>query len=496
MRRRMPWLLVALLILAGCGGPAAHSSPAVATKTPLTAAPVTVLAAGTFGGLSAISLPSGQAASIATPNPVLALAAGPGNTTVLITTASSQPVAANLGLTALSWQRATGQLSLLSLAFTTPHQGSMYTGDGFTELSGIVGTVGAGPFAVNAFHGGGIGEIFAVLGPNFAPLADYRLPAHLSPTNLTLEGNMAGPSCQPQVLALSARSQDFLVRGTVPSGQGFSCRYFTLSPAGGLSSLAILTQFASTHPLLAATISASGQLALLTAAGQIYLAPSLTAPPTRAALFALKPGALTYPDINPAALFWSPAGRRLVAAAGGEVALYQAAGSKLTIVAMTRLPAGSQSVLAVFGARFTLPTTTSLRAVAQAAQAAAQGLEVTIPGPYTVRPNVRLSLQVGVRAQCVPLGSWVGPSAGPPLAPGMATADGCPAPASALWYDTGIGFVLVPPGAHPSSDPAVQAATARAWLLMPQAGWMETGTYHLFVSSGSFHLSRSVTIGP
>lgn len=49
----------------------------------------------------------------------------------------------------------------------------MLTGDGETELSGIAGTVGAGPFVLNAFHGSG----FAMPGTSFAPLADYRLPA-------------------------------------------------------------------------------------------------------------------------------------------------------------------------------------------------------------------------------------------------------------------------------------------------------------------------------
>ncbi len=492
MRQIWPLVLATLLLLAGCGAPAGTFSGGHPAPAP---APVTVLVAGQFGGLSAIALPSAKVSTISTSSPVLAMANGALGSTVLVTGPSAQPPAGNLGLLALSWQRSSGKVGLFSLAFTTPHQGSMFTGDGFTELSGIVGTVGTGPIALNAFHGGGIGEIFAVLGPNLAPLANYRLPSHLTPSNLVLEGSMSGPPCQSQALAFSAASGAFLVRGTVSASQGFSCRYLELSPGGTLTALSGLTRFAAGHPLAAAAISPSGDVALLTVSGQLFLASSLSAAPALRANLGLS-GVQSAQNPNPSGLYWSPHSHQLVATIGGKLALYQVGANALRRLAETTLPAGSQSALAVFGPRFSLPTSAGLEAAIGSGDAVAQNLELVVPGTYNTAPQVHLAVRSGARSQCIPLGGWVGSTGGPPLATGMATADGCPEPAQTPWFGTGLGYVLVPPGAHPSSGPAVQSATAHGWLVMPKAGWMETGTYQVQATLGSFRISRTVTVGP
>ncbi len=490
MRRIWPLLCGLALILSACGAKAPAPSP----KASSVGLPVTVLVSG-LDGLTAIPLPTGQMSHISLPSPIVALAQGPAGSTVLITAAPSQPIAGNLALAAVSWQRSSGRLHLLSLDFTTPHQGSMFTGDGYTELDGIVGRVGSGPFALNAFHGGGIGEIFAVLGPSFQPMANYQLPSQLTPSGLVVEGNMSGPPCQPQVLALAPTSQDFLVRGTLSTSHGVSCRYFTLGPSGQLTALPALTAFAAQHPLLAAAVSPGGRLAVLTSQGQVALAASITATPQVAGNLQLSATARVYPYLAPATLFWSPHAGRLVATAAGRLVLYRVRGSALQALADLALPQNAQSVLAVFAPPFHLPSISGLEAVAQAAAAAGRALEVAMPGPYTTRPTVRLSLTAAGRTTCIPLGAWVGPSAGPPLPSGQESADGCPVTPPPPWFDTGLRFVLVPPGAHTASTAALRLATQHAWLVMPEAGWLETGTYHLAVSLGGQRVQRTVSLG-
>jgi hypothetical protein len=472
-------VLTALLTLAGAnaassrqlGAPIASSSP-----------PLTVLA-GSPGDLRSLTA-TGKTTRLALPTGVAGLAAGdPG--VVLLLPPVKEPPLADLGLVALRLAPETGTLQLLSLDFTTPHEGSMFTGDGFTELEAVVGAFGGTPFALDAFHGGGVGAVFGIGEAGLLPDPAYRLP----PTgDVTLEGSMpepGSPACSPPVLALLPHGV-FLVRGQKPVGEGFACRYFLLAPGGRLTPLPRLDAFTARHAGLAAAGHGT-ELALLTAGGDVYLGEADG--PWRLAAKLPPPAPWSYGE--PAGVAYSPRGDRLVATLGGRVVLWRTARGRLSPVTRMTLPPGTTSWLPLFTAKTRLPKASVIAALLRKARDLAVRAAVTVTG--RAAPTVRILRRTAQGSACVPLIGWddmFRPAAGSLDGCPVGAADGSPFPDIASNKD-----YLVSPGPHPGSFSALAQVAKTAWVLIPAAGWFPLGTTTIRITTGGRTAVASVTVG-
>ncbi len=458
----------------------------LAVLTPLAgarAAPAKlVVLAGSYQGLTLVT-GAGAQRTVPLPGGVIALAPGPAGVTLLLGPEGEPPLG-DLGMVAVRWRLSTGSVGLISVDFTTPRMGSMFTGDGYSELQGVVGAFNRTPFALDAFHGGGVGEIFAIGARGLVPDPAEPVPRA---GKVALEGNGGDRACAPPVLALLPHGA-FLVRGPEAVGNGWSCRYFVLAPGGRLGGLARLDALAREHPLAAAA-AFGGQLALLARDGAVYLGPA-GGPWRRAGTLTAGRGA-GYPA--PQGIAFSPRGHRVVATLGDRVALWRLDRGRLAPLGSWTLPAAATSWLPVFASTAVAPAVDGLQRVLREATGLAARAEVILPGPLAAAPQVRIRRGRGPERVCVPLLSWSA-FLRPPAA-GARTADGCPAPAPSPWPPiSSASFFLVPPGRHPGSAPALAEAARRAWVLLPAAGWMPTGPWRLSAREGRRLVERSFSL--
>ncbi len=345
--------------------------------------------------------------------------------------------------TAYAWDPATGAFTPQSLYFKPPFQGTMFTG---MELGGAV--AGNGAFAVYGFHGGGIGEIYQFLTPEFQKASDYSPPPAATSIGPYWYGQFA---CFPPVLA-AAPNGAWLLRGAVSSDDGPACAYGLLGPAGKIVPYSALNSWKRKAP--AAAYSPGGRhLALLTTRGGLWLAktggtPSLLThlplPP------AYNPAQATLSPARPS-LAWSPNGRYLLAGYGGNLRLYRL-DHGFSFIKKLSLPRGTTVWDWLPGSPPAVPASIALTTAEKSLAAQASAATVLIPAPAGTAPNVAVRLATPSGSVSLPV-------------------------ARCSWGQFGGSWCLVPRGVRISAVPSLAAKAKTNWVLLPPAGWLPKGMY-------------------